>query len=149
MADVSAPTPLADDALETTDLNITGMSCAACARRIERQLGRTPGVVAATVNFATSRARVVTSTGGVPTDKVIGVVEQTGFGASVITSPADALRAQQQAAQRETLDAPFGQFLLGGFEQRLAQIAVVIGELRCGRRVGALPALQDRPRASR
>ena len=77
------------------------MSCAACARRIERQLGRTPGVVAATVNFATSRARVVTSTGGVPTDKVIGVVEQTGFGASVITSPADALRAQQQAAQRE------------------------------------------------
>ena len=98
MADVSAPTPLADDALETTDLNITGMSCAACARRIERQLGRTPGVVAATVNFATSRARVVTSAGGVPTDKVIGVVEQTGFGASVITSPADALRAQQQAA---------------------------------------------------
>jgi len=52
MADVIAPTPLTDDALETTDLNITGMSCAACARRIERQLGRTPGVVAATVNFA-------------------------------------------------------------------------------------------------
>ena len=77
------------------------MSCAACARRIERQLGRTPGVVAATVNFATSRARVVTSTGGVPADKVISVVEQTGFGASVITSPADALRAQQQAAKRE------------------------------------------------
>lgn len=102
MADVNAPSPLADDALETTDLNITGMSCAACARRIERQLGRTPGVVVATVNFATSRARVVTSTGGVPTDKVISVVEQTGFGASVITSPADALRAQQQAAQRET-----------------------------------------------
>jgi Cu+-exporting ATPase len=102
LADVSAPTPLAGDALETTDLNITGMSCAACARRIERQLGRTQGVVAATVNFATSRARVVTSTGDVPTDKVISVVEQTGFGASVITSPADALLAQQLAAQRET-----------------------------------------------
>jgi Cu+-exporting ATPase len=102
LADVSAPTPLAGDALETTDLNITGMSCAACARRIERQLGRTQGVVAATVNFATSRARVVASTGDVPTDKVISVVEQTGFGASVITSPADALLAQQLAAQRET-----------------------------------------------
>ena len=101
MADVISASPHTDDALETTDLNITGMSCAACARRIERQLGRTPGVVAATVNFATSRARVVTSTGGVPADKVISVVEQTGFGASVITSPADALRAQQQAAKRE------------------------------------------------
>ena len=94
--------PVADDALETTDLNITGMSCAACARRIERQLGRTPGVVAATVNFATSRARVVTSTGAVPSTQIIGIVEQTGFGASVITSPSDALRAQQLAAQRET-----------------------------------------------
>ncbi|MFY8052155.1 MAG: cation transporter, partial [Armatimonadaceae bacterium] len=101
MADVIAPTPLTDDALETTDLNITGMSCAACARRIERQLGRTPGVVAATVNFATSRARIVSTLNAVQTATVINVVEQTGFGASVITSPADALRAQQQAAKKE------------------------------------------------
>lgn len=94
--------PLADDALETTDLNITGMSCAACARRIERQLGRTPGVIAATVNFATSRARIVSTSNTVPTATAITVIEQTGFGASVITSPADALLAQQLAAQRET-----------------------------------------------
>ena len=101
MADVIASTPLTDDALETTDLNITGMSCAACARRIERQLGRTPGVIAATVNFATSRARIVSTSNTVPTATVITVVEQTGFGATVITSPADALLAQQQAAKME------------------------------------------------
>lgn len=101
MADKISLSPRTDDALKTTDLNITGMSCAACARRIERQLGRTPGVVAANVNFATSRARVVTSTGAVPPEQVIGIVEQTGFGASVITSPADALLAQQLATKRE------------------------------------------------
>ena len=98
---MNIPIPLTDDALETTDLNITGMSCAACARRIERQLGRTPGVIAATVNFATSRARIVSTSNAVPPETVITVVEQTGFGASVITSPADALLAQQQAAKRE------------------------------------------------
>lgn len=86
---------------ETFDLVVTGMSCAACARRIERQLGRTPGVIAVTVNFATSRARVVTPAGDIQPDKVIGVVEQTGFGAVLITSPADALLAQQNAAQKE------------------------------------------------
>ena len=86
---------------ETFDLAVTGMSCAACARRIERQLGRTPGVIAVTVNFATSRARVVTPAGDMQPDKVIGVVEQTGFGAVLITSPADALLAQQNAAQKE------------------------------------------------
>jgi len=101
LADGFSSIPQTDDALETTDLNITGMSCAACARRIERQLGRTPGVIATTVNFATSRARIVSTAQTVAPEQVISVVEQTGFGASGITSPADALRTQQQAAQRE------------------------------------------------
>jgi Cu+-exporting ATPase len=34
------------------------MTCAACARRVERRLAKTPGVRAATVNFATERATV-------------------------------------------------------------------------------------------
>ena len=40
------------------DLPITGMTCMACARRIERRLSKTPGVRNAGVNFATERARV-------------------------------------------------------------------------------------------
>ncbi|MHB9064510.1 MAG: heavy metal translocating P-type ATPase [Pirellulaceae bacterium] len=43
---------------ERIDLPIHGMSCAACARRIESGLGRTPGVHKANVNFATARATV-------------------------------------------------------------------------------------------
>ena len=38
------------------ELPITGMTCAACARRVERGLSKTPGVGAAHVNFATARA---------------------------------------------------------------------------------------------
>ncbi len=43
---------------ERVDLSVTGMTCAACARRIERKLSRAPGVRRAGVNFATSRATV-------------------------------------------------------------------------------------------
>jgi len=39
-----------------TDIAITGMTCAACANRIEKGLQRMDGVSAATVNFATEKA---------------------------------------------------------------------------------------------
>ena len=50
------------DAMTTraVDLRLTGMTCAACAARIEKVLNRAPGVTAE-VNFATETARV---TGG-------------------------------------------------------------------------------------
>ena len=43
---------------ERVDLPITGMTCAACANRIERTLNKTPGVRKAGVNYATARATV-------------------------------------------------------------------------------------------
>ena len=43
---------------ERIDLPITGMTCAACANRIERTLNKTPGVKKAGVNYATARATV-------------------------------------------------------------------------------------------
>ena len=39
-------------------LQIEGMSCAACALRIEKNLSKIPGVKQATVNFATEKAAV-------------------------------------------------------------------------------------------
>jgi Cu+-exporting ATPase len=43
---------------ERVDLPITGMTCAACANRIEKQLNKQAGVEKASVNFATARATV-------------------------------------------------------------------------------------------
>ncbi len=40
------------------ELGVEGMSCAACAGRVERALHRVPGVVEASVNLATGRARL-------------------------------------------------------------------------------------------
>jgi len=44
--------------LERAELPIEGMSCASCATRIEKSLAEQPGVVDASVNFATKRATV-------------------------------------------------------------------------------------------
>ncbi len=44
--------------MKTIDLGITGMSCAACAKAVERAVGRVEGVSEAGVNFATEKLRV-------------------------------------------------------------------------------------------
>ena len=45
-------------AIQQIDLPITGMTCANCARTVERTLKKTEGVGEANVNFATERAHV-------------------------------------------------------------------------------------------
>ena len=42
-----------------TEVAITGMTCAACANRVEKGLQKLPGVSEASVNFATEKASVV------------------------------------------------------------------------------------------
>ncbi len=69
-----------DGAGERVDLPITGMTCAACARRIERQLTKAPGVRNANVNFATSRATIEYESGATNTSSLISVVKDVGYG---------------------------------------------------------------------
>jgi Cu+-exporting ATPase len=63
------------------ELVIGGMSCGSCAARIERRLNRLDGV-AATVNYATERA-YVTAAGGREAAELIGVIETTGYTATL------------------------------------------------------------------
>jgi Cu+-exporting ATPase len=65
---------------ERVDLPITGMSCAACARRIETQLAKSPGVRRAGVNFATSRATVEYDPARTGVRELIDVVRDVGYG---------------------------------------------------------------------
>ena len=63
------------------DLVIDGMTCAACAARIERKLNKKDGVTA-TVNFATKRATVTRQT-DIGTDELIDIVRAAGYRASL------------------------------------------------------------------
>ena len=69
----------------TVELDITGMTCASCANRIERKLNKVPGVVA-TVNYATEKAKVSYGD-GVGTDDLLAVVASAGYAAKLPTPP--------------------------------------------------------------
>ncbi len=68
---------------EETQLDIQGMTCASCVRRVEKALGRVPGVESATVNFATNQATVVHGHDATPESLVKAVVD-SGYGATTI-----------------------------------------------------------------
>ncbi len=74
------PRPPAEGEAERVDLPITGMTCAACARRVETRLSRAPGVRRAGVNFATERATVEYDPGAVGIRDLIRTVQDTGYG---------------------------------------------------------------------
>ena len=82
-ADTASPAtgPAAPTALAELDLDVAGMTCASCAARVERKLGKLPGVTA-TVNYATERARV-SAPDGVSVDQLLAAVEAAGYTATL------------------------------------------------------------------
>ncbi len=97
---MNAPYPATQD---TVDLRITGMTCAACAARIEKALNRLPGV-SANVNLATENARVRVAQGSTAVQQLIDAVEQAGYGAEVVVQPDPAAeRARRDAQYRREL----------------------------------------------
>ncbi|HVW86588.1 MAG TPA: HAD-IC family P-type ATPase, partial [Bryobacteraceae bacterium] len=65
--------------VEEVELPIGGMSCAACARTIERQLASTQGVEQANVNFATKTASVRFDPARAGVATLVAAVENVGF----------------------------------------------------------------------
>lgn len=98
----------ADSALagptERLDLDITGMTCAACVTRVEKVLTRVPGVVEANVNLAANTATVRVTSDATDVAAVSAAVERAGYGATLATAgSAVDLAARQTAEQRAYL----------------------------------------------
>jgi Cu+-exporting ATPase len=98
------PEQIADKVIKTgfavasrrIDLAISGMTCASCSARIEKQLNKLPGVQAS-VNLATEIA-TVNAPGWLDASQLIQTVEKTGYGAEEITEAA----REQERARRAT-----------------------------------------------
>jgi len=81
----ASPAGAPGGAARAVDLAIGGMTCASCAARVEKKLGRLDGVTA-TVNFATGTARV-SFPAAMPATDLISVVEQAGYTAALPAPP--------------------------------------------------------------
>lgn len=63
-------------------LNVEGMTCAACAKAVERAVNKLPGVSESNVNLATEKVKVIYDEGAVSVPDIQGAVEKAGYKAS-------------------------------------------------------------------
>ncbi len=94
------PKPNTELSLQKLRLDISGMTCASCAARIEKRLNKTPGVEA-TVNYATEQANIRFDPASSP-ETLIKTIADIGYGATLhatatsTSSPNPALAATVQ-----------------------------------------------------
>lgn len=90
---------------QTVDLRLTGMTCAACAERIEKRLNAMPGTEAR-VNPASEIARVHYQPGLVALDTLLAAVASSGYGAYPLSEASRAEEKARKAAlyRRERLE---------------------------------------------
>ncbi|MEZ5262776.1 MAG: heavy metal translocating P-type ATPase [Acidimicrobiales bacterium] len=79
------------------ELAVSGMTCAACAMRIEKKLNRLDGV-SATVNYATEKATVDVSGATTAPGDLIAAIEAAGYGAKLTAGRAAAPAADRPPA---------------------------------------------------
>jgi len=80
----------------TFDLPIGGMTCASCAGRVERALGKVPGVQRVSVNLANERANIEVL-GQMDPAVLIAAVDKAGYSASL---PQSETKTEADQAQR-------------------------------------------------
>lgn len=68
--------------MNSLDLDITGMTCASCANRIERKLNKLDGVTA-TVNYATEKAHIEAASSDGSAAPYIELIEDMGYKAFI------------------------------------------------------------------
>ncbi|CQR63967.1 heavy metal translocating P-type ATPase [Streptomyces leeuwenhoekii] len=122
------PTDTAPE-LSEVELLIGGMTCAACAARVEKKLNRMDGVTA-TVNYATQKARVAFPAGTEVAD-LIATVVKTGYTAREPEPP----RQETPAAAGEAAGDPD----LAALRRRLAVSALLAAPVVL---LAMVPALQ-------
>ena len=93
-------------------LPITGMTCANCAATIQRTLEKkVAGVVGATVNFASEKARVEYDPAQVSRRDLVEAIEKIGY--SVTEGGPDGLEDGERAARQDEIQAQTYKFWIG------------------------------------
>jgi len=85
---------------DSFSLAIQGMTCAACSTRLERVLGKVPGVAAASVNLALEQARIEPNSPALTVEAILAAVARAGFQGRLLTDPLEDARREELEAAR-------------------------------------------------
>ncbi|WP_427180955.1 heavy metal translocating P-type ATPase [Paenibacillus sp. TC-CSREp1] len=86
---------------ESVDLDITGMTCAACSARIEKGLSRLPGVTQANVNLALETGHIEYAAGTLKPSDITAKIKQLGYGAQLQLTQEESTSVREQELQRK------------------------------------------------
>ncbi|MNI02239.1 Copper-exporting P-type ATPase A [compost metagenome] len=86
---------------ETVELQLMGMTCAACAAKIEKALNKLPGVTHATVNFAMETAHVAYNPSEVSLSDMQQRIEKLGYQSASKQEVGDPAEHREQELRRQ------------------------------------------------
>ncbi|MGI8625275.1 MAG: heavy metal translocating P-type ATPase [Geodermatophilaceae bacterium] len=117
MPETDTAKPIVHDGA-TWDLAVRGMTCASCANRVQRTLGKQPGVAHAEVNFATATAHLVLAEPPADPDVLRSAVDKAGYQLILdrplpIADESDPAEDEEAIAQRSWLRRVIAAWPLG------------------------------------
>lgn len=121
--------------IKTLDIEVGGMTCASCVRRVEKSLTKVPGVAEANVNLATHRATVHFDPTTASADLLTAAIDKAGYTPGTVIDPnAPVAPTHEHAAMEHGEHAAAGgehdHLSHGGDEmKRKALVSLVIGIL--------------------
>ena len=110
---------------QMTTLVITGMTCANCSARVEKELKEQPGVISATVNLATEKASVKYAK--TSSEALIQSVEKIGYGAILYDEEHKQKIAEEKKAYLRKMKRDLFLSALLTFPLMASMIAMVLG----------------------
>jgi Cu+-exporting ATPase len=94
---------------------IGGMTCAACAKTIERVVGRLPGVDSASVNFATEKASITYDPAVVRLSEIKRAITKAGYSPLAIATAGTAATDEHKAAKEREIRTLWTKFAVSAF----------------------------------
>ncbi|MCK8816835.1 heavy metal translocating P-type ATPase [Natroniella sulfidigena] len=98
---------LMDDQQKKLSLQLAGMTCTACAQRIEKSLKDLPGVKEVNVNFNIEKATIKYNPSQLTTEKIKDTIEATGY------EVVDQEKEQEEDREQKKIDQAFKKMMLG------------------------------------
>jgi len=83
------------------NFDIGGMTCASCVNRIEKALKKNDGIISASVNLATEKAKVIFDNSKIDSSSIINLIVKSGYEAVPVSSNSSKTNVDKETALKK------------------------------------------------